>query len=522
MRILTDEVESHPVLGFEPYAECIVDAITGTDPKFSIGIYGEWGTGKTTLMELVRNKLNDHKNLILPIWFNAWRYEREEQFAITALMKTIAFAMGEHPIYKEMKPVIIRSLKLVAKGILSAIAAKFVSEKTIDELTDEKKIFPYIEFLTQFDKDTIYFDGIHNIEKQMEKILQQYSDTRIVVFIDDLDRCSPKRALEVFESVKVFLDIKGFIFIIGLSHETIAKLITAEYKSSGIKGEEYIRKIIQIPIILPSWNEFDARDIISNLLVRKKIDENYKRIIKDNKDIIATVVEPVPREIKRFINSFLISYRIYSTGSNIKPKELLIVQAMKFRWYDFYKYLSSDEVFRNIIKNLVKFDFRRISFAFDEKEFEKYGQEIEEKIKKEIDQRKSYDEQRLAEETRKLVAVGSLERQDMIDRQKRIEVEVRKDYEDSLMMKDNISVLKREYKSAFESLDAELWSILKTEEDTIFKIRDWDVYRRATEISKEIPTPKLRKLKPSGSKTKDEYKDDIPTPSILGGRPHYR
>jgi hypothetical protein len=110
----------------------------------------------------------------------------------------------------------------------------------------------------------------------------------------------------------------------------------------------------------------------------------------------------------------------------------------------------------------------------------------------------------------------------MIDRQKRIEVEVRKDYEDSLMMKDNISVLKREYKSAFESLDAELWSILKTEEDTIFKIRDWDVYRRATEISKEIPTPKLRKLKPSGSKTKDEYKDDIPTPSILGGRPHYR
>ena len=72
-------------------------------------------------------------------------------------------------------------------------------------------------------------------------------DYRVVVFIDDLDRCSPKKALEVLESIKVFLDIEGFVYIIGMSRDTIDRLITHAYKETGIEGKEYIKKIIQIP-----------------------------------------------------------------------------------------------------------------------------------------------------------------------------------------------------------------------------------------------------------------------------------
>jgi predicted KAP-like P-loop ATPase len=55
----------------------------------------------------------------------------------------------------------------------------------------------------------------------MEKISEANSNNRIIIFIDDLDRCSPKTTLEVFESIKVFLGLEGFIYIVGLSHETI-------------------------------------------------------------------------------------------------------------------------------------------------------------------------------------------------------------------------------------------------------------------------------------------------------------
>jgi len=80
--------------------------------------------------------------------------------------------------------------------------------------------------------------------------MDKYPSSRVIVFIDDLDRCSSKKAIEVLESVKVFLGIDGFLYIMGISHETIAKLISAEYEKSGIKGEQYIKKIIQIPPLL--------------------------------------------------------------------------------------------------------------------------------------------------------------------------------------------------------------------------------------------------------------------------------
>lgn len=194
MKVLTDEVEDHPVLGFEPYADCLVDIIRDTNPRLSIGIYGEWGTGKTTLMELIKNKLTDENSEILTVWFNAWRYEREENYAITALMKSIAYAMVGHRIYDEMAPAMINTLKVVVKGIAQGLAAKFLGNKDIADIKQED-IFPYVEFLTKFDKDTIYFDGIHNIEEEMKKIWEKYPKSRIVVFIDDLDRCSPKRTL---------------------------------------------------------------------------------------------------------------------------------------------------------------------------------------------------------------------------------------------------------------------------------------------------------------------------------------
>jgi len=58
---------------------------------------------------------------------------REDQFAIIALLKTMAFAMGEHRVYKEVKPILLKAGK---KGFLSELAAKFIGEKGVDEFKD--------------------------------------------------------------------------------------------------------------------------------------------------------------------------------------------------------------------------------------------------------------------------------------------------------------------------------------------------------------------------------------------------
>jgi hypothetical protein len=170
-----------------------------------------------------------------------------------------------------------------------------------------------------------------------------------------LDRCSPKKALEVFESVKVFLGIHGFVYVIGLSHITISKLITAEYKESEIKGEQYIKKIIQIPIILPEWNTYDIRSLIEDLLRNDLINEDYKGIIQDNAKLISEVVEKNPRDVKRFINNFIVAYEINSSNKNIDPAHLLLVQAINVRWNNFYRLMvSSTQEMREEITKYVE------------------------------------------------------------------------------------------------------------------------------------------------------------------------
>ena len=145
----------------------------------------------------------------------------------------------------------------MGKDIVRKLALQVITEKGIDEFKDnflEKQ-----KFLNDIEKDTIYFDGLNAITKKMTEIRAKRGgkNYRIVVFVDDLDRCSPKKALEVLESIKVFLDIEGFIYVLGISHKTIDRLITKAYKETGIIGSEYIKKIIQIPIKLPSWESVD-------------------------------------------------------------------------------------------------------------------------------------------------------------------------------------------------------------------------------------------------------------------------
>ena len=87
-----------------PLTEYLTNIITNSQSPFTIGIYGDWGTGKTTIMQYVENTLKQKMNqdlkskkklTIIPVWFNAWRYEKENQLALIPLLKTIEYAIPE-------------------------------------------------------------------------------------------------------------------------------------------------------------------------------------------------------------------------------------------------------------------------------------------------------------------------------------------------------------------------------------------------------------------------------------------
>ena len=287
-------------------------------------------------------------------------------------MKTIAFALPNSLEYINLKEKLKKGAINFAKKtpeIISSILSKYVSED-IGTFTDEginvfkKEFNSKMELLDEIDKDTLYFDGFEDIKKEVQTIYSKNNNNfKIIVFIDDLDRCSPNKTLEVFESIKVFLGIECFIYILGISHGIVSKLIDIEFKKSGIKGEEYIKKMIQIPITLPAWNNDSISQLINHLLENGVIDSTYEKIIRNNIDIIPIAIEPNPREIKRFLNSLFVALLIFSTET-INQKELdrherglLIIKALELRWPTFYgEFKKSNKHFREELIKYARLD----------------------------------------------------------------------------------------------------------------------------------------------------------------------
>ncbi len=80
-RVLIDDAAASPELGFSDYASALGDIIKNSTPEFAVGIFGSWGTGKTTLMRQIE-RLLDEDPAIVTAWFTAWRYEKEPHLIV--------------------------------------------------------------------------------------------------------------------------------------------------------------------------------------------------------------------------------------------------------------------------------------------------------------------------------------------------------------------------------------------------------------------------------------------------------
>jgi hypothetical protein len=122
-------------------------------------------------------------------------------------MKTIAYAMGEHPIYKDIKPILIKGLEILSKDILRNLATRYVmTAEGFKEL--EEKLIPKLEKLLDIYKDTIYFDGIKKIEDEIQNIFVRYPNSRIVdiqTFLVRVDNDYRNLRFSLYDSIAFYL-----------------------------------------------------------------------------------------------------------------------------------------------------------------------------------------------------------------------------------------------------------------------------------------------------------------------------
>ena len=133
--IITDNFSAQPILDFGAYSDALVKMIKNSHPNFTIGIFGEWGTGKTTLMKLIENKLHDGYNNerensnIVTVWFDAWKYENEKKFALIPLLKVIDYSIEcKNDEKKKNLKNALKETGIFTLGISTEIISSFVSK----------------------------------------------------------------------------------------------------------------------------------------------------------------------------------------------------------------------------------------------------------------------------------------------------------------------------------------------------------------------------------------------------------
>lgn len=307
----------------------------------TIGIYGDWGSGKSTLMKMVKKSLDRDKKT-LTVEFNGWLFEGYED-AKTALCGTILdemnnnkqlFAKAKNKIGELLKK--IDGGKLLSKGIkygidylltgglgtiteltLAGIISS-VKQKTGNISDDEiKKIIDILK--SEETKRT----EIKNFRKTFKEVFEDCNGERLVVFIDELDRCTPDTVLDIFEAIRLFLYVPGTTFIIGADERLVNYAVKTKYQD--IPGhdidisKEYLEKLVQYPVKIPQLNEQEVKQYIACLLLQneeldfEKVAETISNLGINEEFTLETVKNVTGKEPTENIKeAFDLSNQIYS------------------------------------------------------------------------------------------------------------------------------------------------------------------------------------------------------------------
>jgi len=363
LQLLTDQAlgegTSEPLdgLGFKTYAKILADAAIGTTGPFTIGVFGEWGTGKTSLMRMIESTLSNEEHVIT-IWFNAWRFEKEEH-PIVPLVATIVRELQQRKEFvdhlEDHGKSFLRALRAVAYGFsakskvkvpgFAEIEASFVAKEMIDR---QKALSPD----PLLDR-SLYYEAFENLST-----VPFPKNSRVVVLIDDLDRCFPDQAIRLIESIKLVLSQPGFIFVMGVARRVIEGYLQHRYsKKYGIKdfeGNLYLDKIVQLPFHIPPNS--GRLDEFSEVIL-KRIEPDARSKLSNILPLVGAASSGNPRTTIRFVNNLLIDLAINGSLSDagqmehIEIEYFAISRCLQQRWPETFNWLiSSDELCDEVAK----------------------------------------------------------------------------------------------------------------------------------------------------------------------------
>lgn len=322
--VLYDSPTVNDKIGFIDYAKVLAQSINNSINFTVYGIYGPWGSGKTSLMRMVKSELPNQTN----IWFDAWKYNGK-----VSIFDALCEILGER------------------------------LEQELKNRESRKKTEELINIECQNKKINYSIKKINNYKQNMSMIvnyLNSVSNSKIVIYVDDLDRCNPADAIDFLENLKVFFDVPRISFVIGVNYDILFFEINKRFKNLAKRNknftEEYLAKIINIPFFIPMLDQAKIKEYICYNIQ----DENVLKAV----EVFSTGVEGNLRTVKRIVNTFIILNEVASIRKvNINPILLAKLLVIQYRYKDVYNLiLLNPQYLIQIQNNLLRKNRTRAGF----------------------------------------------------------------------------------------------------------------------------------------------------------------
>jgi len=216
------------------------------EPPFAISVDGLWGTGKTTVMQLLQSKFRDRNYPVF--WFNPWKYSQNSD-VVLAFLQALVKDKDYQPAFEKIKASSGKIFQVVMDIGLNT-ALKMVTQGAVS-LGDVKKQFEDVELPFE-----TYQDMIVKLEDAFRDMVNAISESKkkpLIIFLDDFDRCLPQDAIKLLEALKNLFVTKGcqVVFICGIDTRVAKNFIRDHYKVTDEFAINYFRKIFNLTVSMP-------------------------------------------------------------------------------------------------------------------------------------------------------------------------------------------------------------------------------------------------------------------------------
>ncbi|WP_421804529.1 KAP family P-loop NTPase fold protein [Flagellimonas sp.] len=314
----------------------IIQRSTSNSEPLVIGIYGKWGDGKTSFLNLVENKIDVFEKLkgekgIMKYHFNPWRYDNENEILFDffeGLSQKLRINDNED-LQRAAKLIkgFGRYLKAIKLSATIGVPKAFSGRLTFDPSEIFKALGGDLEH-----KATL---SIVDLKGFIDKALIK-ANYKIVIFIDDIDRLDKEEVYSLLKLIKLNANFKNIVYLITMDDEQICKVIKDRHGDDAEDGRLYLEKIVQVPIRLPKIEEEDLRayfdknlkNVVSNLGYLEAGTSKNAEIEEIRKEYNASYFRN-PREIIRLFNSFFID--AFSIGEEVNLRDLFWLNYLKLK-----------------------------------------------------------------------------------------------------------------------------------------------------------------------------------------------